>query len=99
MKKAKPNLKNKKGIMMNASRKKIQLSAVAKVMGLCQGSEYLCLTGQVLTGALKGAAVSEVEIHAIRHLLTVLIRDVWREEVGQRISFRSNSGVTICFRW
>lgn len=62
-------------------------SVIVKVMRLCQCAQNSCLARKVLTSTLQCTAVFEVEIDAVRHFLTVLVRDVWRVEVKERVSF------------
>ena len=56
------------------------------------------MTGQVFTGALKCAAISEIEIYTVGHFLTILVRDIGGKELGERESFGDDSRITVCFR-
>lgn len=64
-----------------------------------QRSQNTRLNNRILARALqRAAAVSEIERHAVRHLLPVLVRDEGRVEIGQEVAFGGYAGGAFEFR-
>lgn len=61
-------------------------------MRLRQHPQHMRLPCQVLARALQRAAVFEIEVHAVGHLLAVLVGDVRGVESEEGVAFRDDAG-------
>jgi len=63
------------------------LSTIIQTMRLRQRLQNMHLPRQVLARALQRATVFEIEVHAVGHLLAVLVGDVRGMELEERVAF------------